>query len=365
MATWTVQQSGGDYTTLNAALSNASTGPNDTINIQGSWTAADTTSATIIDDGLTIQCLGASKHPGYYDTAQNHYRLRTTGSGHSLTLSGNFGATIDGISIEQAGTTTSAEGFRCVPGSTKTVTIKNSLLWCSTSTSQQDCIYTGFNATIGTVDIQNSMIWRGHRGGVHSQNSFTANHGGAWKINSSTIWGCGGEADGGNLLFATSTGGGSTTFAIDCHNCDCVGKGAGTGSRDYRDFRQGNGTGPLSWDVSYSIDSDGSIAAETDGGTGNLASRTATDNTSPGAGDWVIFEDITTSPFDFRLVNNAENDAQDMHAVATAHGLTIPATDIIGTARPQATNYDCGAFEIAVVVGGGKPRDLLLLGVGA
>jgi hypothetical protein len=35
-----------------------------------------------------------------------------------------------------------------------------------------------------------------------------------------------------------------------------------------------------------------------------------------------------------------------MHSSSTGAGLTIPSTDIVGTSRPQNTNYDCGVFEI-------------------
>ncbi len=348
MATFTVQQSGGDYTTLAAALSDTGTKNGDIINIQGSWTIDDTSPAEVTDS-LTIQCLGASKHPGYWDTSQNHYRLRTTTSAHSLTLTGANDLTLDGIAVEQAGTTTSAEAFRCVPNTGRTATIKNSLFWCSTNTSEQDCIYTGFNTTIGTIALENCIIWGANRGGINSQNASTADRGGAVTVNSCTFWNNGKATSGGGggILWQTSTGGGSTTFTYDCHNVVAVeNDSGGAASRDFNEHLASTGTGPLSWDVSYSIDSDNSIVNETDGGTGNLASRTATDNTSPGAGDWVVFKDITNSPFDFRLQSSSENDAQDMHAVATAHGITIPATDIVGTSRPQNTNYDCGAFEL-------------------
>jgi hypothetical protein len=52
-------------------------------------------------------------------------------------------------------------------------------------------------------------------------------------------------------------------------------------------------------------------------GVGNLASRNETDDCSKSSdGDWVIFEDITTSPYDLRLCENAYNEALDAHQVS-------------------------------------------------
>ena len=357
MAILDVKQSGGTYSTLNAALAVAD--PSDTISIEGSWTIDDTTAASIADDNLTIETDASSKHPGYWDEATSqHYRLVVSGS-HALTLSGAYTLTIDGVAIEQSGTGTSDECFRCVPGSSDTVTIQNCILQCSTNTNQQDCIYTGYNTSIGVVDIEQCIIYGAARAGLNIQNFYTSTNSGTININSCTIWNCGldgslgaGAHVGGGILYGVTTGGDGSSFTINVHNTTAVENDTGGNysveyPEDYREYVS-DGIGVGAWNVSYSIDSDNTISANTDGGTGNLASRTATDNTSPGGGDWVIFEDISSAPYDLRIVDNAEDDAQDAHTTATAHGLTIPSTDIVGTSRPQNTNYDIGAFEIEV-----------------
>ncbi|MGD9314203.1 MAG: DUF2341 domain-containing protein [Desulfobacterales bacterium] len=76
-----------------------------------------------------------------------------------------------------------------------------------------------------------------------------------------------------------------------------------------------------------------------------LQGRTATDSDTPGASTWVVFEDITSSPYDLRLKDNAENDAQDAHTDASGAGISMPADDINGTSRPYNSNYDIGADE--------------------
>jgi hypothetical protein len=349
MATLTVKQSGGDHSTLASALSSAIA--SDTISIEGSWTVDDTTNATVADDNLTIQTDASSKHPGYWDEATSqHYRLVETGGDHALTLNGAYTCTIDGLAIEQASSGgISDECFRCVPGTSDTVTVKNCLFYLSLNVEDQDGIYTGFNTNIGTVTIENSVIIGAGRGGVHSQNGNGGT--GALEVNSCTFW-LNGRYDDSNVAaigggIMASGNGDKSGFTIDVHNTIAVENDTGTGGGQTPQDIQVNGTGNTpTYGISYSIDSDNTIATYDSGGAGNLASRTATDSTSPGAGNWVIFEDITSAPYDLRIVDNAEDDAQDDHTTATAEGLTIPSTDIVGTSRPQNTNYDIGAFEI-------------------
>jgi hypothetical protein len=352
MATLDVKQSGGTYSTLASALSSANA--SDTISIEGSWTVDDTSAATIADDNLTIQTDASSKHPGYWDEATSqHHRLVVSDGNHALTLNGAYTLTMDGVAIEQGGTGSSDEGFRCVPGTSDTVTIKNCLIQCSNNSADQDCIYTGYNTSIGTISLENTIIWGCHRAGIHLQNAHSTTATGTLDINSCTLWnnGNGGGPDDGGIAFWTQLSSDGSGFTINVHNTVCL-----DNFIDFNDNIRASGSGIGAWNVSYSIDSDGTIASETDGGTGNLASRTATDSTSPGAGDWVIFEDITSAPYDLRIVDNAENDAQDDHTTATAHGLTIPSTDIVGTSRPQNTNHDIGAFEIEAAAGDPAPN---------
>jgi len=78
---------------------------------------------------------------------------------------------------------------------------------------------------------------------------------------------------------------------------------------------------------------------------------TATTNTSPGAGDWAIYEAATG-----RLYNIAENDVWQQGVGPTANA-DVPATDILGYARYGAT-ANPGAFELGLGLPGpyAKPR---------
>jgi len=78
---------------------------------------------------------------------------------------------------------------------------------------------------------------------------------------------------------------------------------------------------------------------------------TPTTNTSPGAGDWAIYEAATG-----RLYNIAENDVWQQGVGPTANA-DVPATDILGYARYGAT-ANPGAFELGLGLPGpyAKPR---------
>ena len=83
MAVLTVKQSGGDYTTLNAAVAAAIA--SDTISIEGAWTADDTTSVTW-DVATSVTADASSKQIGRpWASGDTHYRLRPT-SGHVFTV---------------------------------------------------------------------------------------------------------------------------------------------------------------------------------------------------------------------------------------------------------------------------------------
>lgn len=350
----TVRATGGDYSSLNAALAASES----SITCDDDFT--DTTAATVGAD-CTITASGDGAHAGRYSSG-NHYLLRVSGGSHSLTINGAYTVTIDGLVIEQASTTTSAEAIRCTPGTSDSVTIKNSILLCSTNTSQQDCIYTGFNQSVGTITLEGCYLYGAYRAGVNMQNSSTAVHSATLNVNSCFLWNNGrgagsdliGLRGGGIYVYHNSASRGSMT--INVHNAACLGNTGGTYAQDFKDDNPA--TSPPTWNVSYSVDSDGSIATDTDGGTGNLASHNVTDDdTKSSDGDWVIVEDISTAipSVDLRLVSNDYNEAQDAHGTATAHSLTIPSADVVGTSRPQNTNYDVGPFEIAAGGDSGQP----------
>ncbi len=77
-------------------------------------------------------------------------------------------------------------------------------------------------------------------------------------------------------------------------------------------------------------------------GTGSLTNRSATDNPNPGAGDWVVFANLTAGSENFHLQDAAENDA--LNTGANLSGTF--SDDIDGDVRPSGANtWDIGADE--------------------
>lgn len=92
---------------------------------------------------------------------------------------------------------------------------------------------------------------------------------------------------------------------------------------------------------SYNISEDATAT-----GTGSLASRTATANASPGAGDFVIFTNISSGTEDFHLQDNTtDNDAQD--AGTDVSGTTSYSLDI--DLETRSGTWDIGPDEFISV----------------
>jgi len=102
--------------------------------------------------------------------------------------------------------------------------------------------------------------------------------------------------------------------------------------------------------IDYCIDSDGSIDSADTGAVGCLTNRTPVDY-PPGTGDWVVFQNCTSLPYNLRLRPDVENDAQQMHSSSTGAGLSMLAYDIQGDIREAP--YDCGA-DVSLQVAGIK-----------
>ena len=335
-----VVSDGGTYSTLDAGIGAAADG--DTISIEGTWDNDDTQPVTLDVANITISCDADSKHPGYLieesrTGSTTHYRLthsQTSGTGEAIDVNAS-GCTIGDLTIVSTSTDTSDEGIDYQGAS---VSVDSCIIHSTTTTTQKDGLYCALAGRILT--ITNSIVTGWGRGGIHVQMYAAAS--GTYEVNvdSCTIFNCGTDAggtvdtDGGGIKYRHNDAGGASS-AVTVVNTIAVENDSGSGSRDY----YGNDSG-IVWTINDSIDSDNSITGVIDSGTGNLASRTATDSDTPGTGDWVVFEDVTTAPYDLRLKTNAENDAEDS-------GATVLDVDIVGTARPQDTD-DRGAFEISV-----------------
>lgn len=360
MPTYTVKQSGGDFSSLNAALSDVGTVNGDTISIQGPWTSDDVTAATVIDTGITITADSESRHNGYYDTSENHYRLvvGSRSNAAALQFDSSSGGIVDGIAVKSTSTDTSDE---CIRNNTATrCTIKNCVVWeAAASGTDQDGIYArAFSATDQGVndstDIINCKIYGANRGGINTQTS-SASAVTHLNILSCTVWNCsavggfGGGVDAGGIVASTQTS--DNTTYVNVFNSISVSNTAGGFAA--ADFRQNDSR--AIWSISSCISSDASITNVIDNGSNNQENTPARTATAGGAE--VLFENLTEATADLRLIDDAtNNDGQQFQSLDDAHGMSIGGvpqtlhepTDILGNTRAAvSSNWDCGAHAIS------------------
>lgn len=340
MATHTVKQSGGEFTTLASALADAGTAAGDTIEISGSWTVDDTACAAVVDSNITIQAVGSSKCLGYASPSTGWYRLRTaTTDTESLLINAVSGTVVDGLEVRQNGDNTATDmemyAFRGLGTPTGSLTFRNCLAWSTVVPTYYN--HSGFYVSLAAAQVvsvtyENCIAYGFYNKGFSFRNSSGISGTNlTGYLNSCTVW------DNGEGVNVEKIGD-LSTVSVYYFNSISVGN-----TTDYSE--SGAYASEIVFDIHNCIDGDNSIASR-GGNTDCLASRTETDDNTPGSGDWVVFKDITNSPYDLRLESSSENDAQDMHSASSGAGCTMPSTDIAGVSRPVNTNYDCGAFEI-------------------
>ena len=335
MAIITVGSDGGtyDYASLALALSNATSG--DTIEIQGTWSAADTTAHTVGVSNLTIKATGSAVCPTNEPGTPTHWRHRST-SGHSFTLSQST-IEIEALDIENGSTGTSDEVFR--QGITNlTASIKKCRLGFASSNSQQDIFYTQNNGT-SVITFENCFFHTVNRAVANAYQSsgtttvtFETNSCSSYNVATAAQIRCG--------WFGLSTGGsGGITSTLRAFNCLMDVRAAHSTAEEV--IYLGGLTSTVVVDRCITSYSDIDHVTETD----TLLSHNWTDdNTKASDGDWVIMTDVTTHPYDFKLQTNSFNEAEEMHSDGTGAGLTMPSDDFEGTARTAP--YCCGASEI-------------------
>lgn len=338
MPTRTVRQAGGDFSTLASALADAGTVAGDTISIEEAWTIDDTVGAVINDDDISILTDNDAYHNGVFAPANNDYRLVVSSGATCLTVN-NDGAIIDRLALVQAGGGISDECIR-IAIADATIIISNGIIRSTTNTADQDGIFSSSSGV--NVTIENCIIYGFARAGIQAQ--VLAGFVQTWNLNSITIWDCAldlAESGAGGISLLM---GGGRTYNVNIFNT-CILDCNSPASDDYNEASAG-GTG--NWDIHNSIDSDGSITGRDPGAVGAIQNRIVTDNGSPGVGDFVIFEDITTTPFDLLLQDNSvDNDAQDAHSATSGAGRTLPILDIAGDIRERGANeIDVGADSI-------------------
>ena len=346
MATHTVKQSGGDFSNLNAALQDSGTGTGDEVAIQGTWSAVDSNSWTISDSSIDVTTDSDSKFPGYVPASPTHYRNSVSNGDHCGTISGNS-ASLTGLHLIQAGTGASDECIRI--GASGTHNFDDCAFSSPNSYGDQDGIYgAGYNIT---MNITNCMAWGLGRAAFHAA---PGNNTQTWNIKCCTVYDCNNytnETNGGAVNAYSNNAG--ATINLNLFNNSFANAATNSTSKDINDGTTALGT--HNWTIDRCIYD--TIHANCGTPTDSLSGRDATDSDSPGTGDWVVYEDITSATPDLRLKDNAENDAQDAHSDSTGAGLSMPSDDIVGTTRPQNTNYDIGAFEIEETTTQGASTD--------
>ena len=338
MAAISVQEDGGgDYTTLEAAVENASTVDGDVITITETWnatTGAENTQIAVAD-ALTIQATGASKHVGRpWASGETTFRHRNSSAGHSFTITDTGSVTFIGLDIQNASTGVSDEVFR--NNVSNTFLAQDCVLGFASRTDQQDLYY---NEAVINATFESCHFYNVYRGVVDAQAS---DAGSVVNINSCTGYNIGYSSSNTSRSGLVGISSSSASITVNVFNTIIhINTGTAITTGD---------TGISTVNIHTTITNQASLANDTlDIDTSNTVSATINDTDS--SGNYILI-DTTTSPYDLRLFDNATNNAaQDFSTNATGTGLTgpptIPSTDIVGTSRPQNTNYDIGAFEVA------------------
>ena len=343
MATVTVKESGGDYTSLNSALNNVNAG--DTISIEGTFSSADTTACSTADDNLTITTdADAKTTPARHAAASpDHYRLEVGSGPHAFTLN-NAGLSMTGVEIYQHGGS-SDECIR-ISSCNGTLDLTDCILYTSHDASDMDCVYWNNGTEASHVaTFTNCLIYNAERSPLHV---YSCNGGIEINVIACTIYDYGdtGESSSAGINFRCSTS--VPANSLNVFN-SIIGGQVHASNDDIEVPYTGNNVS-----VDRCIFGTAAGSDHFDYDNNNLKSRSFYD-TDQGTGDYVIFEDITGSaPYDLRLkdLGNTKNNAQDAHADSSmddevgGQTISMPSTDAAGTTRPQDTDYDIGAFEI-------------------
>ncbi len=362
--------SGNEWDTLAQAITAASSG--DVIQISGSWSSADSSSTQIdlASKDLTIRAVGTAK---WTPTSTNNYRLEYTGAGTGRALSiqsmgANDEMTIEGIEIIHDATGTSSEVVRweCYQG--ETLNLKGCYLHSTQSTSDSDLFYINGgagNAPNGTINIEQCVFYNAYRCGINHQ-MFAAQSASTTltvNINSCLFYKCGiNDYQAGAIVVAYgSAGSGGDNYYSNWNIQNCLIHSQEKAVVAYAGGVNTRASGTDRGETQHTIrvgnclvydqhDFGGSTVDTGDGDdvdsfANSQKDVTFMDTTPTGTGYEAYFESLSGT-LDFRLKDHADNDAINYHNDAEIYGVTIPSADIIGTSRPQDTNYDVGPFEI-------------------
>lgn len=348
MSTRTVNQGGGpapDYSNLNAAVDDSMA--TDTIEVQNTWSADDTTQV-VWNVAVSVTADAAAKQIGRpFQSGDTHYRHRVT-SGHSFVVTAEVDITDLDIQSDSSGV--SDELFRAAGSDGGTLT--NMMLGFTGNTDQQDVWYTEDNST-KTIEFEQCFFYDVGRtivdqwsGGGSGTMTVKFNSCGGYNI------GANGGRAGGSWVGVDNSNSGDT-IAVFAHNCLCHGAALYIFST--------NSVNPtFNVDANYCITNEISanfiVGEDSEDVVGSDFEYTWTAAADPGTGDFVGLTNITSGTYDPALTDHANNDAKGFHAVLTDAGLTIPPLDILGQTRatgaPPTNFFDCGPSALTLAAGG-------------
>lgn len=333
MTTWYIQESGGDFTSLDAAFDSGSTAGADVFEIAGSWTANDTT-AVSWSKAVTVNVTGSSKNTNGYPGRENgSYRL-VNASGHMFTVTADV--VINDMDMMSASTGESDEIFRVNSGG-HDVTCRRCLIGFEANIAEQDLVYN--DSGPNTITFESCIFYNVGRSII---DAWTPPAASTYNFNGCSSWNIGANgARSDGCWVGTHNGYGDTINAFN----NLI-----TGEDTY--VFGDDGAGDTVVNADYNLVNWNSGDLSNNGITENLTGNTFEVpfvEGNPAAGQ-VGFIETGTSPYDLRLYDDADNLAIDYHSVETGpdSGLTI-ANDILGTVRGASEDHDVGAFEIAEI----------------
>jgi hypothetical protein len=330
MATVYVRQDGtGDYTSLAAAVSANETD----IVISGPWENAENAEIVLLQDNTRIEAVGAAKHPGFVGQSPSHWRLRPTGTATYSFRCFRDNCTLIGLDIKS--NANPSTGYILETYDVVNIDILDCIIWQDDTYNRYGIRCSGSLAA-SAFNLTNCIIFGTRLDGIICQCQASLNV--TVNINSCAVFNC-------NTLNLSGHGGvtgyqTAGTLSINVFNTISL-------NNLRADFALQAGS--ATWNIDYCIDSDGSINSRDGGAVGCLTSMNPTDDDSKTSdGDWIIFRDISNSPFDFRLAYNAYNEAIEMHASGSGSGLTMPVVDLL--AKPREIGYSCGPYQMPWIV---------------
>jgi hypothetical protein len=231
------------------------------------------------------------------------------------------------------------------------VTIENCILEPNATQTSHDGVYAG-NYAVGSVTypilIRNCLVHGFDRAGVHVQNYYSG-AGGVdqyWNMVNCTFVDC-------DYGIGNRTADGDSTNYLKIINCT----GGGNGTADFGDTAASIGT-------TTTTGSSDNFGTYTGAGTTAFPDNTAvtfTDSTAGGGVDYIV-EDATGADYtawDLRLVDHANNDAQDA-GVGPSSETLVATYDAVGTTR-TGTTTDPGYYQVTTYGGGTTTRRVFVI----